>query len=558
MHQIVRSGTPTPEVTDAFFSFIVRQQGAAIAARSKLMHRIKGAAQHRQLNRLRFERGEFARSIFSAPASERQVKARTLEGLKDMAQTIDPNKGVDPQGAVLGMFQMLGTLQGNTGPEAARRKLVRSIERTEAGLIRSAQTTDLPTWPSEVTVRNVAKQLADDEVLVVFFRTCTAPFASPGQASTAEYGAFIVHSASTHASFVPLGSSSEIDRLSYSFVDAVSQRTSAIADVKAIGRKLYSKIIAPIKPSLKGRRKPIIVADGSIFYLPIGALFDGRKWFYEAYESSRLAHVQQLSLRSKKRWVAEATVSAFIDPAPAAQGYRFAALNPSVYAPLPGARAELATLKALFGKKLTAQVGKAAEEAKLGRKPTDILHVASHGVHLRILSQTIDETDTPSSNDSARGMKRVGWRSDLHSRDPLRPPDDEVGWIDSALILAGTSTLAGAKDGFLTAYELAATDLSDTELVVLSACETGVGGQSGWHGSLSLQTAFLAAGAKSVVASKWSVDDAVTGRFMRTFYKRLKKGKTRSAALHAAMKSTRKSHPHPYYWAAFDLVGQRD
>ncbi|MBS0447766.1 MAG: CHAT domain-containing protein [Proteobacteria bacterium] len=92
-------------------------------------------------------------------------------------------------------------------------------------------------------------------------------------------------------------------------------------------------------------------------------------------------------------------------------------------------------------------------------------------------------------------------------------------------------------------------------IVVLSACETGlsVGGAGDEH--LGLVRAFFVAGAARVLASLWPVDDAVTARFMATFYDALTAGRAPAVALQQAQRDVRRAHPHPYFWAAFALYG---
>jgi CHAT domain-containing protein len=98
-------------------------------------------------------------------------------------------------------------------------------------------------------------------------------------------------------------------------------------------------------------------------------------------------------------------------------------------------------------------------------------------------------------------------------------------------------------------------DLARTNLVVLSACQTQLGAQSKGDDIVGLNRAFIYAGASSVIASLWTVDDETTSLLMKSFYGHLKQGMSRAAALQAAQTATRKKYPHPYYWAAFVLTG---
>jgi CHAT domain-containing protein len=126
----------------------------------------------------------------------------------------------------------------------------------------------------------------------------------------------------------------------------------------------------------------------------------------------------------------------------------------------------------------------------------------------------------------------------------LRP---QVPSLSSGLLLAGTR---------VTAFELAGMDLWGTELVVLSACDTGLGVVEPGQGIHGLRRAFVAAGAETVVTSLWQVDDDATRVLMESYYRHLRAGEGRSAALRDAMLGLRKTHAHPYYWAPFISLGR--
>ncbi len=114
------------------------------------------------------------------------------------------------------------------------------------------------------------------------------------------------------------------------------------------------------------------------------------------------------------------------------------------------------------------------------------------------------------------------------------------------------------QDGYLRLYEIYNLDLP-AELVVLSACETGVGKQIRGEGLIALTRGFMYAGAKRVVASLWKVDDSATAALMAQFYKEMFiNGKRPAAALKEAQIyiSKQKRWQSPYYWAGFVLQGE--
>jgi len=133
--------------------------------------------------------------------------------------------------------------------------------------------------------------------------------------------------------------------------------------------------------------------------------------------------------------------------------------------------------------------------------------------------------------------------------------------IRSGLILAGANrawqgkgSLPGYEDGILTAYEIAQLNLEDTELVVLSACETGLGDITGNEGVFGLQRAFKIAGVKNIVMSLWQVPDFQTQELMRLFYEFWLEKSSIHQAFYAAQSEMSQRYDNPYYWAGFVLV----
>lgn len=130
-----------------------------------------------------------------------------------------------------------------------------------------------------------------------------------------------------------------------------------------------------------------------------------------------------------------------------------------------------------------------------------------------------------------------------------------------ALLLSGANNIWLGKqlppdieDGILTAEEISNLDLSDTKLVVLSACDTGKGSINMLGHVIGLQDAFKMAGAKSILMSLWQVPDESTALLMTKFYEALFNGYSRHDALKIAMKNVREIYPDPYYWGAFVIL----
>ncbi len=149
------------------------------------------------------------------------------------------------------------------------------------------------------------------------------------------------------------------------------------------------------------------------------------------------------------------------------------------------------------------------------------------------------------------------------------PSDDEPVFklsehplIRSGLLLAGANQAwttgappANREDGVLTAYEISQLDLRHTELVVLSACETGLGDIRGNEGVYGLQRAFKIAGARHVMMSLWQVPDYQTQELMTVFYRKmLAEQLPARQALRAAQEAMRAKRYEPYYWAGFVMV----
>jgi CHAT domain-containing protein len=160
------------------------------------------------------------------------------------------------------------------------------------------------------------------------------------------------------------------------------------------------------------------------------------------------------------------------------------------------------------------------------------------------------EDETKAAFGQARGFAR------------LRQSDNPL--LRSGVVLSGANHLGerrGGDDGWVTAQEIALLDLHGTELVVLSACESGLGAIRTGEGVGGLRTAFRYAGARTLISTLFKVPDEPTQELMKEFYTRLKDGESKLDALHGAQKaivaSRRADHgaAHPLFWASFVLTG---
>jgi CHAT domain-containing protein len=152
-------------------------------------------------------------------------------------------------------------------------------------------------------------------------------------------------------------------------------------------------------------------------------------------------------------------------------------------------------------------------------------------------------------------------RSDLNIDEPIYKMSDH-SLIRSGLILAGGNDAwqgyvdnTAEEDGILTSLEISNMDLSNTELVVLSACDTGLGDIKGSEGVFGLQRAFKSAGAKYLIMSLWQIPDKQTSKLMTLFYQKwLDDNMSIPDAFHAAQKQMKDDGFDPYQWAGFVLI----
>ncbi len=164
------------------------------------------------------------------------------------------------------------------------------------------------------------------------------------------------------------------------------------------------------------------------------------------------------------------------------------------------------------------------------------------------------------SQASEENLKAIRNASVLHvATHGFFQPDDgrQVNsMIRSGIILSGIkSKSVNREDGILTAYEATNLSLEETRLVVLSACETGLGELKNGEGVYGLQRGLKVAGAKNLLMSLWKVDDAATSELMENFYQEWLGGEEIHRAFRQSQMKLRTKYPSPFYWGAFILLG---
>jgi CHAT domain-containing protein len=220
------------------------------------------------------------------------------------------------------------------------------------------------------------------------------------------------------------------------------------------------------------------------------------------------------------------------------------------FRPLPRSEAEAQAIKELMPEASVLLRGQATEAAiKQAHSPL-ILHIATHGFFLSDEGTAPAETPGAIGGDSLRFSDlRLGeWGARV--KDPL---------LRSGLALSGANLgKSGNDDGVLTALEAAGLDLWGTKLVVLSACETGVGEVRNGEGVQGLRRALALAGSESQVISLWPVTDEGAKELMTQYYQALRRGEERSEGLRQVQLRMLRSQQwsHPRFWAAFIESGE--
>jgi CHAT domain-containing protein/Tfp pilus assembly protein PilF len=535
-----------------------------------------------------------------------QRKGRALDATSDQIAALRRRATPEDQkllDQLTAAQSQLATLQlSNTGklsPEARRLEIARlSLEQERLQDAISRHSAEFRAAAQPVTLNAVRQALPAGAALVEIFvyQPLNAKAKNTEAFGAPRYVAYVLNRGDDVPRFADLGEAVAIDSDAAKFRTALQTAKTPEAQVKELGRKLDERVMRPVRKLLGSAKRIFLSPDGALNLVPFDAFVneDGR-YLIEDYSFNYLTSGRdllrlQVTGQSKDLPTVVANPlfnmnSAMEEPASGqraigllgtgntanveARTIDFSKLH---YSPLAGTAAEAKSIGAVFPQaRLWLQADATEALLKTVNSPL-ILHIATHGFFLPDKPQTA----------LANGPQLA----------PSEPPpaahQQENPMLRSGLILSGVKQRESGvgEDGVLTAQEAAGLNLFGTKLVVLSACETGLGDVQNGAGVYGLRRALVLAGSETQVMSLWQVSDDATRDLMIAYYTRLQAGAGRVAAIHqvqlAMLRRTslaKSGNPqrrieistktqdqrrppasaitpkgnwrHPYYWAAF-------
>jgi CHAT domain-containing protein len=436
--------------------------------------------------------------------------------------------------------------------EEQKEKLEEQISVHSAGYYRA----------TPVTIKAIQAAIPSDAALIEF--SSYRPFDPKAPDNETAYGparyvAYVFRNEGD-VRWVEIGPGKELDNA----IDAWRQalRDPQRKEAPQLARAVDEKIMQPVR-ALAGDAKHLLISpDGELNLIPFAALVDQQgRYLIERYSVSYLTSGRdllrmQVARESKSEPIIVAnpsfgeTSSELLAKTSSTTkaGTRQSAhhtvstgndLSEVYFAPLGGTAQEASSIQSLFPDATLLSGSQASESAVKQFNAPRILHIATHGFFLSEPGAVATDQAT------IRGIKTTA-----QIENPL---------LRSGLALAGANLRNGSSgdDGILTALEASGLNLWGTKLVVLSACDTGVGEVSNGEGVYGLRRAFTLAGAESLVMSLWPISDYTTRKLMTSYYQNLKAGMGRGEALRQVQLDMLKKNPklHPFYWANFIQSG---
>ena len=491
--------------------------------------------------------------------------------------------------------------EGEAQKQTARRAQIEQLEKAanelEKELVKRSGALAEEKRLARVTWQQVRDALKPDEAAVEIVRF---PFYDGKKwTGASEYVALIVRPESAQPQFVVLGEAKALENdplRDYRLRAGLSEKRT-IRGTEVVGAEsemnaaapttsFYQAFWKPLEPALGSARKVYVSTDGVLNQVALGVVPDNAgQLLMEKYDLRIVSSAkdvlrekravagntavvmgnplfdldeaqQRLAVRAlqKTEQTEKTEKAAAAEPvAMPSAGQRSRDLRSGKLNPLPGTQKEAETVSKLL-KEQHWDVGlytqeKALEERVKGVQSPRVLHLATHGFFESDQERKQKDLREGRGEERASGLEDPMLRSGLYLTGANRT-------------LEGRKTPADMDDGVLTAYEATQLNLQGTELVVLSACETGLGESQNGEGVFGLRRALQEAGAESVLMSMWSVPDQETQELMTLFYQKWIGGKDKHEALREAQSELRATvkarygRDLAYYWGAFVLVGR--
>ena len=434
-------------------------------------------------------------------------------------------------------------------------------EKLEFELYRS-----LPELKSKIyNLEDISKVLEEDSVLIEYQKYKPFIFDKPEDAlneenwKPARYQALMLFPNNEVLS-IDLGLASEIDSL---ISNAITSSEKALSDAQYLWNEVGLKIINPLKNNLKKKKILYISPDSELNRIPFSAIggFDENNLLGDIFNlrlittGRELVALNKKSINNNQKGLVVANpsfnlisnniqnVKNFLENKFIEEQKRSLDQEKRLWNSLPGTQKEGEYIAQITDAKLL--VGDEASAINIqNTQSPKILHIATHSFYMTNNSEDNIFASILFSSSETENIKKL--------ENPL---------LRSGIVLAGANNPDKNiyDDGYLTALEVSKLNWNNTELVVISGCESGQGEINAGEGVYGLKRAIVVAGARSSLLSLWEVDDRATAEFMERFYKRLKNDEGRADALAKTQKEFR-NHPikawrHPYVWAAFQLSG---
>jgi len=459
-------------------------------------------------------------------------------------------------------------------------------DRLEARLSRLSRPFAIKQEEIRADCEKIARMLSPQTVLVEFAKIETIKSKKNDKEILQDrYISFVLHAGGGNlVSMIDLGDADKIDKMITQYKRELSESGNAQKDVAIkSSQKLYDLVFRPLIKDLRTVKEIFISPDGNLNLIPFEVLQrpDGR-FLIEDYTFNYLASGRDIigfgkipSNGGKYLLMGDPDFNlgsnektAVLDRIKIKNNLetllvkRSANFNEISFEPLYYAREELDKIGDIMGKeKSEIYTGKEALEEILMNNPgPEILHLATHGFFL---------------NDQDFSCSGRGWQTTElpEQHKSLSDRTDKIINVENPLLRSGfllagaeqslISSDTGKNDGIVTAEKILGLNLHGTKMVVLSACDTGLGDVKSGEGVFGLRRAFTQAGAKSLVMSLWKVPDRETKELMVRFYRNIKSGAmNRCQALRKAALSQidivrqRYGHASPRYWGAFVFLGE--